>query len=82
MSKIANYTLSRKDKAQLTRIIASLGLFIPLIIVDKIYNIGGLTDIGWILPLILYSVIYILIGYDVLARAGRNIINFNHLDDI
>ena len=81
MSKIANYTLSRKDKAQLTRIIASLGLFIPLIIVDKIYNIGGLTDIGWILPLILYSVIYILIGYDVLARAGRNIINFNPLDE-
>ncbi|MBQ2736120.1 MAG: cadmium-translocating P-type ATPase [Clostridia bacterium] len=81
MSKIANYTLSRKDKAQLTRIIASLGLFIPLIIVDKIYNIGSLTQLGWILPLILYSVIYILIGYDVLARAGRNIINFNPLDE-
>ncbi|MBQ8567541.1 MAG: heavy metal translocating P-type ATPase [Clostridia bacterium] len=81
MSKIANYTLSRKDKVQLTRIIASLGLFIPLIIVDKIYNIGSLTQFGWILPLILYSVIYILIGYDVLARAGRNIINFNPLDE-
>ena len=81
MSKIANYTLSRKDKAQLTRIIASLGLFIPLIIVDKIYNIGSLTQLGWILPLILYSVIYILIGYDVLARAGRNIINLNPLDE-
>ena len=81
MSKIANYTLSRKDKAQLTRIIASLGLFVPLVIVDKIYNIGSLTQLGWILPLILYSVIYILIGYDVLARAGHNIINLNPLDE-
>lgn len=81
MSKSANYTLSRKDKVQLIRIIVSLVLFIPLIIIDKIYNIGSLSELVWILPLVLYSVIYIFIGYDVLARAGRNIINLNPLDE-
>jgi len=79
--KDASFNLSRREKIQLIRIIISLVLFLPLIIIDKIYNMGTLTEIGWVLPFILYLVIYVLIGYDVFTRAVHNIINLNPLDE-
>ncbi len=75
------YKLSYKERIHLIRIIISLVLFIPIVIIDKIYNIGSLTDLLWVLPFILYLVIYIFIGYDVFARAIHNIINLNPLDE-
>lgn len=68
--------MSKKLKKRLVRIIISLILFIPLFIIDKIYNLETIIpnfDYGWILPLSLYLIIYLLISYDILIKAVKNI---------
>ena len=73
--------LSKKDKSRLLRIISSLIIFVPLLIADKIFDIGVQTEIGWVLPCILYFVVYIIIGYDVLYKAVVNVAHLNPLDE-
>ena len=68
--------MSKKLKKRLIRIIITLGLFIPVFIVDKIYNLKTVipnTDLGWLFPLGIYIVIYLLIAYDILLKAIKNI---------
>ncbi|MBQ9745082.1 MAG: cadmium-translocating P-type ATPase [Clostridia bacterium] len=73
--------LSKKDKGRLLRIILSLIIFVPLLIADKIFDIGGQTQIGWALPCVLYFTVYIIIGYDVLYKAVVNVAHLNPLDE-
>lgn len=68
--------MSRKLKKRLMRIIISLILFIPLFIIDKIYNLETVIpdfSAGWVLPLSLYLIIYLIISYDILIKAAKNI---------
>ena len=68
--------MSKKLKKRLIRIIITLGLFIPVFIVDKVLDLSSVipnTDLGWLLPLSIYSVIYFLIAYDILLKAIKNI---------
>ena len=68
--------MSKKLKKRLIRIIITLGLFIPVFIVDKILDLSTIipnTDLGWLLPLSIYIVIYLLIAYDILLKAIKNI---------
>ena len=68
--------MSRKLKKRLVRIIISLILFIPLFIIDKIYNLATVIpnfSAGWVLPLSLYLIIYLIISYDILIKAAKNI---------
>ena len=68
--------MSKKLKKRLIRIIITLGLFIPVFIVDKILDLSTVipnTDLGWLLPLSIYIVIYLLIAYDILLKAIKNI---------
>ncbi len=68
--------MSKKLKKRLVRIIICLILFIPLFIIDKIYNLSTIIpnfDYGWILPLSLYLIIYGIIAYDILIKAAKNI---------
>ena len=68
--------MSKKLKKRLIRIIIALGLFIPVFIVDKILDLSTVipnTDLGWLLPLSIYIVIYLLIAYDILLKAIKNI---------
>ena len=68
--------MSKKLKKRLIRIIITLGLFIPVFIVDKIYNLKTVipnTDLGWLFPLGIYIVIYLIIAYDILLKAIKNI---------
>ena len=68
--------MSKKLKKRLVRIIISLILFIPLFIIDKIYNLEIVIpnfEHGWILPLSLYLIIYLIISYDILIKAVKNI---------
>ena len=68
--------MSKKLKKRLMRIIISLILFIPLFIIDKIYNLSTVIPdfaYGWILPLSLYLIIYLIISYDILIKAAKNI---------
>lgn len=69
--------LNNKQKKMLIRIIISLVLFFLILIPDKIINLSSFLRINnsWILPFGLYLAVYLLIGYDVLIKAFRNIIN-------
>ena len=76
--------MSKKLKKRLIRIIISLILFIPLFIIDKIYNLSTVIpnfDYGWILPLSLYLIIYLLISYDILIKACKNIAHGQVFDE-
>jgi len=68
--------MSTKLKKRLVRIIISLALFIPLFIVDKVIHLDSFFNwdgLGWILPFSLYLDIYLIISYDILQKAFRNI---------
>lgn len=68
--------MSRKNKKRLIRIIIATVLFIPLFVADKVINLGGVIDnpsVAWLLPFSLYLVIYLIIGYDILQKAVKNI---------
>ena len=76
-------TISKKEQKILIRIIVSLVAFIVLIAVDKSLNLASLVGgkLGFLLPLFLYLAIYLVIGYDVLFRAVRNICHGQVLDE-
>ena len=75
--------MSKKLKKYLIRIIVSLILFIILFIIDKTINLSTVLSIknSWILPLILYFIVYIIIGYDIIIKAFLNIIHGQVLDE-
>ena len=75
--------MSRKEKKNLTRIIISLVLFAIIMIVDKTIILGNIFfgKFGWVLPFSLYLIVYLIIGYDVLWRAIRNIFHGQVFDE-
>ena len=75
--------LSAKQKKNFIRIIVSLVAFLVVVITDKTVNLASVTNskIGWLLPMCLYFAIYIVIGYDVLFKAARNIIRGQVFDE-
>ena len=68
-------SLSRKDRKKLIRITIALTLFLAIFITDKIIVLGNAFEgpAAWVLPFCLYLAVYLIIGYDVLWRAIRNI---------
>ena len=85
-----NFSLSRKQKRNLTRIVVALILFFAVFIPDKLAGVvPGMTPLGevfdspaaWVFPFCLYLVVYLLIGYDVLWRAVRNIAHGQVFDE-
>ena len=69
-------------KKRLIRIIMSLILFVSLFTVDKIIDLESVVDMDFpILPFCLYLVVYLIIGYDVLFKAIRNIIHGQIFDE-
>ena len=75
------FTLSKKEKWILIRIIVSLVLFFVVLITDKIVGLADISPMGFYLPFVLYLTVYIIIGYDIIIKAVRNIINLNPLDE-
>ena len=78
-------TMSRKEKRTLVRILVALGLFLIVFITDKVIA-GGLGGVftghaAWVFPFCLYLVIYLIIGYDVLWKAIRNIAHGQVFDE-
>ena len=75
--------LSRKQKKNLTRILVALAAFLTVIVVDKIVDLAHVTNskVCWLLPFCLYFAIYLVIGYDVLFKAARNISHGQVLDE-
>ena len=78
-------TMSGKEKRTLVRILVALGLFLIVFITDKVIA-GGLGGVftgpaAWVFPFCLYLVIYLIIGYDVLWKAIRNIAHGQVFDE-
>lgn len=75
--------LSRKEKKNLIRILVALGMFFVVLIVDKTIGLAASVGgrYGWLLPFFLYFAVYIVIGYDVLFKAGRGIVHGQVLDE-
>lgn len=75
--------LTRRERKNLIRIIVAAVLFAALFTVDRVIGlcdvIGG--KLGWLLPLGLYLAVYLIIGYDVLWRAVRNIAHGQVFDE-
>lgn len=67
----------------LTRIVVALVLFAAIFISDKVVGLGEVFGgkAAWIFPFALYLVVYLLIGYDVLWRAVRNIAHGQVFDE-
>lgn len=63
--------MSSKQKKTLTRIIVSFVIFVPLFVLEHLGVFDKLPD-EWILGGI-YLVPYIIIGYDIIIKATRNI---------
>ena len=67
--------MSKKQKNVLCRIIVSLILLVAMSILDD------LVDLPWIVQLALYMVPYLVIGYDILKKAGKGILNRHVFDE-
>lgn len=78
--------MTKKQKKNLKRICIALAMFFIVLITDNILKhitslnlANGLADlvsnkkIGWLIPFILYFIIYIYIGHDVLKKSAINI---------
>lgn len=75
--------MSRKLKKRLIRIIITGTLFIPVFIVDKVIDLSSVfnSDLGWLFPLFIYLVIYLIISYDILIKAAKNIAHGRVFDE-
>ena len=67
--------MSKKQKNVLCRIIVSLILLVAMSILD------ALVDLPWIVQLALYMVPYLVIGYDILKKAGKGILKRQVFDE-
>lgn len=75
--------MKKKDKKKLYRIIAAAVLFIAVAIVDHLSLLPSLLIFGDfdLLTLLLFIIPYAIIGYDILLRAGRNIVRGQVFDE-
>ena len=67
--------MTKKQKNVLYRIIVSLVLLVIVSVVD------ALVMLPWVLQLALYLVPYLVIGYDILKKAGKGILNRQVFDE-
>ncbi len=75
--------LSKSQKIELTRIAIVLCAFIVVFAIDKALLLAGIVGgkFGWLLPFFLYLAIYVVIAYDVVFNAIRNIFHGQVLDE-
>ncbi len=77
------FAMSRREKKNLIRILVALGLFAVIFSVDKFIALDSVFNsvYGWLFPLALYISVYLIIGYDVLWKAIRNIAHGQIFDE-
>ena len=67
----------------MTRILVALGAFSVIFVADKTLGLASVIGgrYGWLLPFGLYLSVYLLIGYDVLRTAAKNLARGQALDE-
>ena len=75
--------MTRRQKKNLIRILVALGAFLAIFITDKVIALDSVFGgaYGWLFPFALYLTVYIVIGYDVLWKAVRNIAHGQVFDE-
>ena len=71
--------MNRKQKRNLIRICIAAALLVIVNILRHATDIGGTP--GFVIYLCAYLVIYLVIGYDILRKAGKGIINGRPFDE-
>ncbi|MCR5443196.1 MAG: cadmium-translocating P-type ATPase [Sphaerochaetaceae bacterium] len=71
--------MNRKQKRNLIRICIAAALLVIVNILRHVTEIGGTP--GFVIYLCAYLVIYLVIGYDILRKAGKGIINGRPFDE-
>ncbi len=79
------YSMSKRERKNLIRIVVAFVLFVVIFATDKILQ-GGLGGVfgsaaSWVFPFCLYLAVYLIIGYDVLWKAIRNICHGQVFDE-
>ncbi len=76
-------SLTKKQRKTLTRILVALSLFLIIFVIDKVINLASVFggSLGWLFPFFLYLAVYLIIGYDVLWKAIRNIAHGQVFDE-
>ena len=84
--------MTKKQKKNLIRIIIALACFLVVMITNKVlesfeYYPNGLASLindekyGWLLPFVLFFIIYVIIGHDVIRKAFINILHGQVFDE-
>ena len=75
--------MTRRQRKNLIRILVALFAFAVIFFTDKIVGLDGVFDsrYGFLFPFALYLCVYIVIGYDVLWKAVRNIAHGQVFDE-
>lgn len=70
-------------KKKLVRILIALTLFVILFALDKVFNLNNIFigKYSFLLPFVLYLAIYLLVGYDVIWKAVRNLFRGQFFDE-
>ena len=71
--------MNRKQKRNLIRICIAAALLVIVNILRHVTDIGGTP--GFVIYLCAYLVIYLVIGYDILRKAGKGIVNGRPFDE-
>ena len=71
--------MTKKQKNMLKRIVVSLVLFAALMVCEHMGVFGDLTGTWLLLPL--YAAPYLIVGYDIIYKAFRNIRNGQIFDE-
>ncbi|MDE6951639.1 MAG: heavy metal translocating P-type ATPase, partial [Lachnospiraceae bacterium] len=71
--------MTKKQKNMLKRIIISAVLFAVLMVCEHTGIFGGLAGTWFLLPF--YAVPYLIVGYDIIYKAARNIKNGQIFDE-
>lgn len=74
--------MTKSQKKTLIRIIVTAILFFPLLVLEHV----GVLDVSlfghaWLLPLALFAIPYVIIGYDIFLKAVKNIRNGQVFDE-
>ena len=70
--------MTKKQRKLLIRILVATALFLPLFVLDKL---GFVEEWPWYVALPLFLIPYLIAGYTVLLKAGRNIIHGQVFDE-
>ena len=70
--------MTKKQRKLLIRILVATALFLPLFVLDKL---GFVEEWPWFVALPLFLIPYLIAGYTVLLKAGRNIIHGQVFDE-